>query len=54
MNLLLDEAKVQREKVSYVNAHGTSTPYNDRSETVALKNVLGIMLKMDYVSSTKS
>ena len=41
MNLALDEAKVQREKVSYVNAHGTSTPYNDRSETVALKNCFG-------------
>ena len=55
MNLALDEAKVQREKVSYVNAHGTSTPYNDRSETVALKNVFGDYAKNGLcVSSTKS
>ena len=55
MNLALDEAKVQREKVSYVNAHGTSTPYNDRSETVALKNVFGDYAKSGLcVSSTKS
>ena len=55
MNLALDEAKVQREKVSYVNAHGTSTQYNDRSETVALKNVFGDYAKNGLcVSSTKS
>jgi len=55
MNLALDEAKVLRENVSYVNAHGTSTPYNDRSETVALKNVFGDYAKNGLcVSSTKS
>ena len=55
MNQALDEAKVSREDVSYVNAHGTSTPYNDRSETVALKNVFGTHAKNGLcVSSTKS
>ncbi|NDH00981.1 MAG: beta-ketoacyl-ACP synthase II, partial [Opitutae bacterium] len=35
MNLALDQAKIERNSVDYVNAHGTSTPYNDRSETTA-------------------
>jgi 3-oxoacyl-[acyl-carrier-protein] synthase II len=55
MNQALDEAKIPKEQVAYVNAHGTSTPYNDRSETVALKNVFGDYAKNGLcVSSTKS
>jgi 3-oxoacyl-[acyl-carrier-protein] synthase II len=55
MNQALDEAKVSRDAVNYVNAHGTSTPYNDRSETVALKNVFKDHSKNGLcVSSTKS
>jgi 3-oxoacyl-[acyl-carrier-protein] synthase II len=55
MNQALEEAKVSKEDVAYVNAHGTSTPYNDRSETVALKNVFGDYAKNGLcVSSTKS
>ena len=55
MNQALDEAKISKEQVAYVNAHGTSTPYNDRSETVALKNVFGDYAKNGLcVSSTKS
>lgn len=55
MNQALEEAKVAKEDVAYVNAHGTSTPYNDRSETVALKNVFGAYAKNGLcVSSTKS
>ncbi|MDG1325161.1 MAG: beta-ketoacyl-ACP synthase II [Opitutales bacterium] len=55
MNQALAEAKVAKEEVAYVNAHGTSTPYNDRSETVALKNVFGDYAKNGLcVSSTKS
>jgi 3-oxoacyl-[acyl-carrier-protein] synthase II len=55
MNQALSEAKISKEQVDYVNAHGTSTPYNDRSETVALKNVFGNYAKNGLcVSSTKS
>ena len=55
MNQALAEAKISKEQVDYVNAHGTSTPYNDRSETVALKNVFGNYAKNGLcVSSTKS
>jgi 3-oxoacyl-[acyl-carrier-protein] synthase II len=55
MNQALEEAKIHKEQVAYVNAHGTSTPYNDRSETVALKNVFGDYAKNGLcVSSTKS
>lgn len=55
MNQALEEAKVSKEDVAYINAHGTSTPYNDRSETVALKNVFGDYAKNGLcVSSTKS
>ena len=55
MNQALAEAKIPKEQVNYVNAHGTSTPYNDRSETVALKNVFGNYAKNGLcVSSTKS
>jgi 3-oxoacyl-[acyl-carrier-protein] synthase II len=55
MNQALEDAKISKEQVAYVNAHGTSTPYNDRSETVALKNVYGDYAKNGLcVSSTKS
>ena len=55
MNQALEEAKIPKDQVAYVNAHGTSTPYNDRSETVALKNVYGDYAKNGLcVSSTKS
>jgi 3-oxoacyl-(acyl-carrier-protein) synthase len=55
MNQALSMARVEPSSVDYVNAHGTSTPYNDRSETVALKNVFGDHAKNGLqVSSTKS
>lgn len=55
MNLALKQAGVPSKEVSYINAHGTSTPYNDRSETTALKNVFGDYAKSGLmVSSTKS
>ena len=38
----------------YVNAHGTSTPLNDKSETIAIKNALGEHINRTLVSSTKS
>ncbi len=54
MRRALDDASLQPHDIDYVNAHGTSTPLNDRSETVALKLVLGDHAKQVPVSSTKS
>jgi 3-oxoacyl-[acyl-carrier-protein] synthase II len=51
----LEDARVGPEDVIYVNAHGTSTPLNDRSETQALKSALGEERAREIpVSSTKS
>jgi 3-oxoacyl-[acyl-carrier-protein] synthase II len=50
----LADADVTPDRVDYVNAHGTSTPLNDRSETAALKSALGAEASRVPVSSTKS
>ncbi|HEX4716975.1 MAG TPA: beta-ketoacyl-ACP synthase II [Thermoleophilaceae bacterium] len=50
----LADAGIGPEDVDYVNAHGTSTPLNDRSETVAIKKALGDHAHEIPVSSTKS
>ncbi len=50
----LRDAGVTPAEVAYVNAHGTSTPLNDRSETAALKLALGEFAAQIPVSSTKS
>jgi len=54
MKLALRDAGLQAEDVDYVNAHGTSTPLNDASETRAIKAVLGDHAYKVPVSSTKS
>jgi 3-oxoacyl-[acyl-carrier-protein] synthase II len=55
IELALDDAELRPEDVVYVNAHGTSTPLNDRAETNAIKSALGEELAMGLpVSSTKS
>jgi 3-oxoacyl-[acyl-carrier-protein] synthase II len=55
MELALKDAGIEAEDVLYVNAHGTSTPLNDRSETNAIKAALGEELAARMpISSTKS
>jgi 3-oxoacyl-[acyl-carrier-protein] synthase II len=54
MRIALADAELTPQDVVYVNAHGTSTPLNDRSETRALKLALGDAAKDIPVSSTKS
>lgn len=51
--MALDEAGVDYNTVDYINAHGTSTPANDKNETAAIKTVFGDHAKDLYVSSTK-
>jgi 3-oxoacyl-[acyl-carrier-protein] synthase II len=54
MRIALADAELTPADVVYVNAHGTSTPLNDRAETLAIKAALGDAAKDIPVSSTKS
>ena len=54
MQAALCKANVRPDEVDYVNAHGTSTPHNDRIETVALKRCFGDHAHKLAISSTKS
>lgn len=54
MKLALKDAKILPEEVDYINAHGTSTPHNDRIETIAIKRVFGDRAYKIPISSTKS
>jgi len=54
MKMALRNAGVNPEQVGYINAHGTSTPFNDLNETLAIKSVFGDHAYKLMVSSTKS
>ena len=54
MQLAIQDAGIGPREIQYINAHGTSTPFNDKAETQAIKKVFGEHAKKLAVSSTKS
>ena len=54
MKLAIEDADLELTDVGYINAHGTSTPLNDKSETAAIKTVFGEQAYNVPISSTKS
>ena len=54
MQMAIRQAGITPDKVDYINAHGTSTPYNDKLETLAIKRVFGDHAYKLAISSTKS
>jgi 3-oxoacyl-[acyl-carrier-protein] synthase II len=54
MRRALEDAGIGPDDVQYINAHGTSTPFNDKTETIAIKSVFGEHAGRLAVSSTKS
>lgn len=53
MRLALDDARIAAQDIGYINAHGSSTPLNDPSETAAIKQALGEHARRVAVSGTK-
>lgn len=54
IRMALNNAGINADEVDYINAHGTSTPFNDMYETMAINSALGEHAKKVMVSSTKS
>jgi 3-oxoacyl-[acyl-carrier-protein] synthase II len=54
MSLAIQKAGIRPDQVDYINAHGTSTPHNDRLETLAIKRCFGDHARRVAISSTKS
>ena len=54
MKMAIKDAKLKPEDIDYINAHGTSTPLNDLTETIAIKTAFGDHAKKIPVSATKS
>ena len=54
MTRALSDAHALPSDIDYINAHGTSTPYNDKFETLAIKKVFGDHARKVHISSTKS
>jgi 3-oxoacyl-[acyl-carrier-protein] synthase II len=54
MEMALQDAEVSYKDIDYINAHGTSTPHNDRIETLAIKHVFKDRAKKIWISSNKS
>jgi 3-oxoacyl-[acyl-carrier-protein] synthase II len=54
MKMAIRKAGIRPDQIEYINAHGTSTPYNDRLETMAIKKCFGDHAQKMAISSTKS
>ncbi len=54
MDAAIRDAGLTPSDIDYINAHGTSTPYNDANETQAIKNLMGPRAYQTMISSTKS
>ncbi len=54
MKLALEDAGLKPDDIDYINAHGTSTPFNDKNETEAIKSLFGDYAYKINISSTKS